>query len=170
MEKEDDRAVLSDSIDHSLKKQQEHEGYRRQVKAQDLEIQKGTFVKKQEKKPDPRLTWIVGRIGDRGVPGKIVMHLRGQDVAGLVDDFVNLKNKDIMIGGPNGASLTVDCEPYFHIYMGRPDGLDNEPGVFGVVQEGHAIVQKMVEAGNAGSELTIKQAHIFPVKKSKSAF
>lgn len=170
MDKQDNRDVISDPINTNLKEQKEHEGYRRQVKAQDLEIQKGTFVKKQDKKPDPRLTWIVGRIGERGVPGKIVMHLYGKHVASLVDDFVHLKNMTVAVGGPNGASLTVDCEPELFIYIGRPTGLDDRDGVYGVVQEGHEIVQKLVDAGSAGSDLSIKQAHIFPVKKSKSSF
>ena len=169
MEIEDDRAVNSDSIKTNLR--QQTDGYQRKVKAEALVIQKGTFVKPQgEKKPPPRLTWVVGRINGKGVPGKVVMHLYGKDVDKLVDQFEELKNKVVTVGGPQKAALTVDSDPPFHITLKGAANLNSQAGVFGVVQEGHGIVNKLTDAGSDGAELSIKQAHIYPVKKSKGSY
>ncbi|KAL7574797.1 hypothetical protein ACA910_010642 [Epithemia clementina (nom. ined.)] len=166
MNKHDNRAVDSDPIANPLLQHAENSGYRRQVFAKDLELEKGTLMKHQARAPDPRLTWIVVRINGTGVPGKIVMHLHGKDVHNLVDHFVALKDTSFSLGGPNRASLTVHCEPPLYITTTGPQGLDAKSGVFGVVQEGHEIIDKVLGAGE-GAEFSIKQAHIFPVKKSK---
>eukprot|EP00523_Entomoneis_sp_CCMP467_P010420 CAMPEP_0168725922 /NCGR_PEP_ID=MMETSP0724-20121128/4405_1 /TAXON_ID=265536 /ORGANISM="Amphiprora sp., Strain CCMP467" /LENGTH=413 /DNA_ID=CAMNT_0008772725 /DNA_START=13 /DNA_END=1254 /DNA_ORIENTATION=+ len=181
MELDDNRAVNTDSINNDKLQKPQNQGYQRKVKAANLDIQKGTFVKKNQKdpnaKPNARLCWIVGRIDDRGVPGKIVMHLYGKDVDALVTDFEGrLKNQSMTLATTTtsvaGAVLTVDVDPLLlHVFWGKiPKDLDAQPNVYGVVQEGHEIVQTLIEAGEAGQPLTIKQAHIFPVKKSKSAF
>ena len=166
MNKEDTRAVDSDSIANPLLQQADNSGYRRQVFAKDLDIQRGNFVKNQARPPDPRLAWIVVRINGTGVPGKIVMHLYGKDIDALVDQFLGLKDTSITCGGPNRASFTVESSPPLYITSQGLRGLDSKPGVYGVIQEGHDIVDKVVAAGD-GAQLAIKQAHIFPVKKSK---
>ena len=166
MNKQDTRAVDSDPINNPNLQQADTGGYRRQVFAKDLEIDKGTFIKHQAKPPEPRLTWIVLRIDDKGVPGKVVMHLHGKDVLALVDHFASLQDTSITPGGPNRASLTVQCEPPLYVTKQGPQGLASKSGVYGVIQEGHEIVDKALEAAGEAS-LSIKQAHIFPVKKSK---
>lgn len=167
MDKQDNRAVDSDPIANPLLQHaSDNGGYRRQVFAKDIELYKGTLVKHQAKAPDPRLTWIVLRINGTAVPGKIVMHLHGKDVHNLVDHFQGLKDTSVSIGGPNGASMTVQSEPPLYIKKAGAQGLDLQSGVYGVLQEGHEIVDKAVNAGE-GAQILIKQAHIFPVKKSK---
>jgi hypothetical protein len=165
VEDQDERAVDDDPINNPNLKQQEHSGYRRQVFAKDLSIdKKGTFVKPQAKAPDPRKTWIVVRLNGDPIPGKIVMHLHGKDVNSLVEKFVALKGSQIY---RQGSSILVEGDPKFFITFDAARGLDSKAGVYGVVQEGHSIISKILEAG-PDAPVEIKQAHIFPIKKSKT--
>jgi hypothetical protein len=165
VEDQDERAVDDDPLNNPNLKQQQHSGYRRQVFAKDLSIdKKGTFVKPQAKAPDPRKTWIVVRLNGEPIPGKIVMHLHGKDVNSLVENFVALKGSAIF---RQGSSFLVEGDPKFFITFDNARGLDNKAGVYGVVQEGHGILSKIMDAG-PDAPVEIKQAHIFPIKKSKT--
>jgi hypothetical protein len=162
LEEENNVAVDNTPITNPLLRPKQ-DGYQRKVFAKDLTVEHGTFIKAQEKQPDPRKTWIVVRINDDAVPGKIVMHLHGKHVNGLVDKFVDLQGQEIE---RTGHELMVHGEPKFFITTAAAKGLDSKQEVYGVVQEGHEIVEKLLAAGPEAT-FSIKQAHIFPIKKSK---
>lgn len=152
-----------DSINSPFLKKASGSGYQRQVHEKDLEIIKGTFVKPQIAKVEPRMAWIVVNCNKRKV-GKIVMHLYGRDVSNLVDQFIGLKGYDLE--RRNGNLFVVDVEPAFCIVPGRASGLDSRPGVFGVMMEGRDIFETVMSSA-PDAVLNIKQAHIYPVKQSK---
>lgn len=160
----DDRVVDTDPIRNPLLKHGDHSpGYRRQVLARDLSIEKGVFVKHQIEIPDPRKTWIVVRLNGEPIPGKLVMHLHGKDVDKLIGHFSELKGNHIL---RKGRSIIVEGKPPLYITTAAVKGLDGKRGVYGVVQEGHEILNAILAAGDE-TQLEIKQAHIFPIKKSK---
>lgn len=96
-ELESDDLVLKDPINNDKLKAVQHSGYVRHVHPNDnLEIINGTHVKPVEKM-EPRLVWLVVGIDDKKA-GKIVMHLYGKDVNGLVNSFVDLKGFEMLRG------------------------------------------------------------------------
>ena len=160
-----DQSIISDPINNPFLKPAQHGGYQRQVKEKDLEIIKGTFVSPEKtKKLEPRLTWIVVNINKRKV-GKIVMHLYGKDVNGIVDQFLELKGLEIE--RQNGMLVVPGINPTMHVTSAGTAGLDSKSGVFGVIQEGRNIFDAIMNAP-PDAILSIKQAHIYPVKKGSS--
>lgn len=154
--------IDKDSINNPMLKKAEGSGYVRQVKEKELGRVQGTFVKPQQAlKLEPRLAWIVVNINKRKV-GKIVMHLYGKDVSAIVDQFVELKGHELE--RKNGMVVVVGMEPTLYVTSGGPKGLDGKAGVYGVIQEGKDIYDTLMGA-DAGAVLSVKQAHIFPVKK-----
>jgi len=158
-------AIDADPLNNPNLKKPQMDGYVRQVKEKDLEIIKGTFVKPETTvNLEPRLTWIVVNVNKRKV-GKIVMHLYGRDVSGIVDHFVELKGN--AIERQNGMLAVVGQQPTLFITSGgNGRALDGKSGVYGVIQEGHDIFQTVMTA-DADAVLAVKQAHIYPVKKGK---
>jgi len=165
-----EKEIDADSINNPFLKKAQGGGYQRQVKEKnDLAIVKGTFVKSkthEQPKVQPRLAWIVVNVNKRKV-GKIVMHLHGKDVKDLVDSFVELKG--YALTRENGLLMTVDKTPCLAVTSAGPKGLDDKAGVFGVIQEGQDIFQQAM-AADANATLSIKQAHIYPVKQGKREF
>jgi cyclophilin family peptidyl-prolyl cis-trans isomerase len=134
------------------------------VKPKELEIVKGTFVKPQVTKLEPRLTWIVINVNRRKV-GKVVMHLHGKDVSRIVDNFLDLKGCELQ--RDSGNLMVTGMEPQLIITPGGHAGLDQKSGVYGVIQEGRDVFQTVMQS-DAGAALSVKQAHIYPVKKGRS--
>lgn len=157
-----DKAILDESIDHGLKQAGKAGQYQRQVKEAVPVIVKGAHVAPKQK-VEPRLTWIVVNVNKRKV-GKIVMHLYGKDVHTIVDNFVELKGFELE--RRDGGLAVVGINPPFLVTPGGKAGLDGKDGVFGVIQEGQDIFQQVL-AADANAVLSIKQAHIYPVKVGK---
>jgi hypothetical protein len=168
-----DNSVIKDSIQNNLKKPNNNNGYERKVfEKNDLEIIRGTFVQHVEKIPDPRLVWIVININGSKA-GKIVMHLYGNFIA-IVDQFLQLKGLEIKREqrcGKQTVLVVNDINPVFYIHSGKPNNFTTagnpQTDVFGVVQEGHEIVNQMLNHPEPDAVFTIKQSHIYPVKKSR---
>jgi hypothetical protein len=158
-----DKSILDDAIDHGLKQAGKAGQYQRQVKESTPVIVKGAHVAPKQK-VDPRLTWIVVNVNKRKV-GKIVMHLYGKDAHTIVDNFIELKGFDLE--RKDGVLAVVGVNPPFVITSGSQSGLDAKAGVYGVIQEGHDIFQQVM-AADANAALSIKQAHIYPVKIGKA--
>jgi len=162
-----DASIQSDSIQNPLLKQA-LPGYERKVHAADLKLISGKFVKPSatEKKPEPRLVWIVVNI-DGSKVGKIVMHLYGNFLP-IVDIFLELKGLVLERSG-NMLCVRDGIEPHFYVHNGAPNTFKgpSSTACFGVVIEGQDIVEKVVTA-DPEALITIKQSHIYPVKKAKS--
>ena len=158
-----DKAILDDAIDHGLKQAGQAGQYQRQVKESTPVIVKGAHVAPKQK-VEPRLTWIVVNVNKRKL-GKIVMYLYGKDVHTIVDNFVELKGFDLE--RRDGGLAVVGIDPPFIVTSGGHAGLDTKAGVYGVIQEGHDIFQQVM-AADANAALSIKQAHIYPVKVGKA--
>jgi len=161
---EKDDAIDCDSINNPLLKKAQHGGYVRQVHEKDIALVKGTHVKPTAAKIEPRLTWIVINVNKRKV-GKIVMHLYGKDVHRLVDQFLELKGHEVE--RRNGMLAIVGQEPTLFVTGGGTGGLDGKSGVYGVIQEGRDIFDTVL-AADANAAISVKQAHIYPVKKGRS--
>lgn len=168
-----DDSIQNDSIQNPLLKQAQP-GYERKVHAADLTLVAGKFVKATpvQKKPDPRLVWIVVNIDGMKV-GKIVMHLYGNFLP-IVDVFLELKGLEVQRKNSNNNTVVLvvpDMDPVFYIHNGSPGTFRGGPpggtACFGVVIEGQDVVQKLVEA-DPEALITIKQSHIYPVKKARS--
>ena len=162
-----DCAIQTDSIQNPLLKQAQ-QGYERKVHAADIKLISGKFVKPSSTafKPDPRLVWIVVNIDGIKV-GKIVMHLYGNFLP-IVDVFLELKGLEVK--RKQASQLVVDdIDPVFFIHPGTPESFQGpkKTSCFGVVVEGHDIVQAVVQS-DSHALITIKQSHIYPVKKAKS--
>lgn len=165
-----DQSIISDPIQNNLKKPNTG-GYERKVFDKSLEIVKGTFKRPSgdDKKPEPRLVWIVININGSKI-GKIVMHLYGNCDA-IVDHFLELKGLEIKRPDPNTFVVT-DMTPHFYITADKtiPTKYKEEgssPHVYGHIFEGHDIYQMMINAPADSTLYTIKQSHIYPVKKTK---
>jgi len=161
-----DDSIQSDSIENGLKQAQP--GYERKVHAADLKLISGKFVKASPiQKPDPRLVWIVVNIDGMKV-GKIVMHLYGNFLP-IVDVFLELKGLEVQRQNTQQQLVVNDMDPTFYIHSGTPETFQGPKSTacFGVVIEGHEVVQQ-VRAADAEALITIKQSHIYPVKKAKS--
>jgi hypothetical protein len=98
--------------------------------------------------------------------GKIVMHLYGNFLP-LVDIFLQLKGLELQRSGPSDY-LVDDIDPHFYVHTGRTASTFRGPSTacYGVIQEGFDVVDGLKKA-NADSIFTIKQSHIYPVKKAK---
>jgi hypothetical protein len=110
--------------------------------------------------------WIVVNV-DGCKLGKIVMHLYG-NFLNLVDVFLELKGLEMKRQPPLGY-LVDDIDPHFYIFTGGRSPNDFRgpaDACFGVVVEGHDVIQKL-QAADPSSIFTIKQSHIYPVKKAK---
>ena len=160
-------SIVTESIQNpGLKKPTS--GYERKVFAKELAPPpvKGTFVRNvAAKKPDPRMVWIV--ININGMKrGKIVMHLYGNADA-IVDKFFELKGLEIK--RESGMLLVDELEPHFYVFGGKAAQLPkNKPqAVFGVVMEGHDVLQLALNAKD-DAVISVKQSHIYPVKRAKS--
>jgi hypothetical protein len=158
-----EKPILDDAIDHGLKKAGASGQYQRQVKDATPMIVKGSHVAAKEK-VEPRLAWIVVNVDKRKV-GKIVMHLHGMGVNAIVENFVELKGY-VLERTREGLSVA-GINPSFVIMAGGHGGLDDRAGVYGVVQEGTDVFQQVM-ASDASAALSIKQAHIYPVKLGKA--
>jgi hypothetical protein len=162
-----DEAIIKDSVPNKLKEAQ-HSGYVRQVHEKDLELINGTFVKPTLKVPEPRLVWIVININGTKA-GKVVMHLHG-NYAPLVDRFLEMKGLELKRCG-NNMLVVDDIEP--PMYINTAKTMSNKQAAslgvvaMGMVQEGHDIVEQ-VYAADDDAVFTIKQSHIYPVKKARS--
>lgn len=164
----DDQAIITEPIQNGLKHNTKP-GYSRRVFAKELHKQEGEFITHTDHVPEPRLAWIVLNLdGDK--VGKIVMHLEGKDIDKVVKHFVNLKGMEME--RTNGTLVINDIEPKLcvstrSIKPGR--GKKTTDSVIGVIQEGFEFFEAV---NNAGPEavVSIKQAHIYPVKKAKGMF
>jgi hypothetical protein len=157
--------IQKDSIVNPLLKAAKP-GYERKVKEADFQLIKGKFVNHTEITPNPRLVWIVVNV-DGCKLGKIVMHLYG-NFLNLVDVFLELKGLEMKRQPPLGY-LVDDIDPHFYIFTGgrSPNDCRGPPDAcFGVVVEGHDVIQKL-QVADPSSIFTIKQSHIYPVKKAK---
>jgi len=161
----DEHAIETDSIQNPLLKSPQP-GYERKVHAADLKLIAGKFVAHQEKKPDPRLVWIVVNVDGMKL-GKIVMHLYG-NVLPLVDTFLELKGLVLQRRQPGQMLVVEDMDPAFYVHHGTPSNFRGPTSAcFGVVIEGQEVVQQVLNA-DAEALITIKQSHIYPVKKGRS--
>jgi hypothetical protein len=162
-----EQGIITDSIQNGLKKPNAG-GYERKVFAKQLAppIAEGKFVRNlSAKKPDPRMVWIV--INVNGVKrGKIVMHLYG-NAEGIVDKFLELKGLEME--RENGMLVCKELTPHFYVSGGKAAQLpkNNPQAVYGVVLEGQDVL-KQVQNASADAVISIKQSHIFPVKRAKS--
>jgi hypothetical protein len=87
--------------------------------------------------------------------------LYGQAVPQIVDVFEDLKGSECH---RHNGELVVANQPVLYVVAGGPSGLDSKANVHGVIQEGADIFQQVMNAPENAS-VTIKQAHIYPVKK-----
>lgn len=160
-----DQAILSSPIQHGLKKAKD--GYERKVFEKDLALVNGKFVAAQETVPDPRMVWIVVNMDGCKV-GKICMHLYGNYIP-LADVFTQLKGLQLH-RSPHGYHIA-DIDPEFYVTTGTTPGTFSGPksACYGVIFEGGEVLEQM-QAASAQSVFTVKQSHIYPVKKAKSAY
>lgn len=173
---EDTPAILTESIPTNLKKPNMG-GYERKVfERNDLFIVKGTFQKPATRKVDEqkqRLVWIVVNINGTKA-GKVVMHLYGNDAAmnDIVEKFLELKGLELKYTA-DMAFYVNDLEPNFYLRTDDPRNYNTNTNiVYGHVQEGHDILQQMMDAVKATTTssatlFTIKQSHIYPIKKTR---
>lgn len=165
-----DEAIQKESIQNFLLKPPSSSGYERKVHAAHLTLIAGKFVEHKEKIPDPRLVWIVVNIDGCKV-GKIAMHLYGNFLP-LTDIFDQAKGLELKrSSNKNGAQqpqfVVEDMDPAFYVHTGTVSSFQgHKDACFGVVFEGHDVVQKL-QSASPESVFTIKQSHIYPVKKAK---
>jgi hypothetical protein len=165
-----DSAIQNDSIQNPLLKAANASGYERKVHEADLALIPGKFVQPTNAKVlEPRMVWIVVNI-DGSKVGKIVMHLYGNFVP-LTDVFMELKGLELI--RYNSTTLVVqDIDPNFYVHVGTTSSFaQNFPkqakdDCYGIVLEGQDILQQVLNAPQ-DAVLTVKQSHIFPVKKTK---
>lgn len=172
-EVEEEAGIDSNPIQNPMLKKNQHSGYTRQVFAKDnLSRSNGTFVAPTTKPPPPRLCWVVVEINKRKV-GKIVMHLYGQGTNRVVDQFESLKGTNIERQGKNKPMTIEGFEeedfPKFFISINASiKGLEKERDIYGIVQEGKEVVGA-IKSAEEHAVISIKQAHIYPVKKARSS-
>jgi hypothetical protein len=160
--------IDSNPIQNPLLKTNNGSGYTRQVVPKDqVARSNGTFVAPSKDLPPPRLCWIVVEVNMRKV-GKIVMHLHGQGTDKVVDRFADLKGMNFDRSGKNKPMTIEGLEPTFHITTNlTTKGLDSKPDIYGLVQEGKEVVAA-IKAADENAVISIKQAHIYPIKKAKA--
>jgi hypothetical protein len=165
-----DASILKDSIQNPLLKAAATSGYERKVHEADIALIPGKFVQPSKTKVvEPRMVWIVANI-DGSKVGKIVMHLYGNFLP-LTDIFAELKGLELI--RCNTTTLVVnDIEPNFFVHGGTISSFPKffprqaTTDCYGIVLEGMDILQQLLNAPQ-DAVLTIKQSHIFPVKKTK---
>jgi hypothetical protein len=162
-----DEGIVTDSIQTGLKKPTTG-GYERKVFAKQLAppLKEGKFVRNlSAKKPDPRMVWIVLNVN--GIKrGKIVMHLYGNADA-IVEKFLELKGLEME--RENGMLVCKELVPHFHVSGGKAADLpkNNPNAVYGILLEGQDVLQQVMNAA-PDAVISIKQSHIFPVKRARS--
>jgi hypothetical protein len=157
------------SIQNPLLKKNQGSGYTRQVFAKEKQAKsKGTFVAKRTDAPPPRLAWIVVDINKRKA-GKIVLHLYGQGTEAVVEQFPKLTGMSLERNGTNRPICVEELlDPKFYITTNSTTkGLENKKDTYGLVQEGKEIIAAIKKADEHAS-ITIRQSHVFPVKKAKA--
>jgi hypothetical protein len=163
-----DDSILKDSIQNPLLKAPTT-GYERKVHEANIALIPGKFVQPTKAKVDPRMVWIVVNIDGCKV-GKIVMHLYGNFLP-LTDIFTELKGLEIIRCNDNTLVIQ-DIEPNFYVHVGTAVSFSKSftkqasADCYGIVLEGQDILQQVFNAPN-DAVLTVKQSHIFPVKKTK---
>ena len=167
-----DDSILKDSIQNPLLKAPASNGYERKVHEANLALIPGKFVQPTKAKVvEPRMVWIVVNI-DGSKVGKIVMHLYGNFIP-LTDIFTELKGLELFrCGNTNDTLVVTDIDPNFYVHVGTAASfakLYSKPAndcCYGIVLEGQDIMQQ-VFCAPSDAVLTVKQSHIFPVKKTK---
>ena len=161
----EESGILTSPITNSLLRQA-GTGYQRKIKpTQSIDFVQGQHLgTKLKNTPEPRLAWVVLNVNDKKI-GKIVVHLHGRSVKDIVDNFLDLKGASIE-RRPSRPLRVLDRSPKFFITTNKPEKLENKPDVYGVVQEGHDVLQEVREAPEDAS-IVIRQAHIYPVKKAR---
>ena len=165
-----DDSILKDSIQNPMLKAAAHGGYERKVHEASLALIPGKFVQPTKAKVvEPRMVWIVVNI-DGSKVGKIVMHLYGNFLP-LTDIFTELKGLELLRCDTNTLVIT-DIDPYFYVHVGNASSFSKKFSkqanecCYGVVLEGQDIIQQ-INNSPSDAVLTVKQSHIFPVKKAK---
>jgi chemotaxis protein histidine kinase CheA len=173
---QEDADILTAPIQNGmLKEANKNKGYTRRCHAKDIHNVKGNFIAaSKDPAPASRFAWLVLNIdGDK--VGKIVMHLKedtsnNENVDRLVSQFLDLKGL-AMERTKDGNLVVKDVSPQLVVTMKKAPvkkkGKTNN--VIGEVEEGQDVFETVLKAG-ADSIVTIKQAHIYPVKKAKGMF
>ena len=162
--------IDSNPIQNPLLKKNQASGYTRQVFAKEkLARSNGTFVTPRADAPPPRLAWIVIDINRRKA-GKIVMHLHGKGTDAVVAQFDNLKGMSIQRNGKNRPIQIEELnDPKFYLTINSSTkGMESKKDAYGLVQEGKEIVGAIKNADEHAA-ITIRQAHVYPVKKNKAS-
>jgi hypothetical protein len=169
---QEDADILTAPIQNGLQANQGN-GYSRRVFAKDIQKVEGSFIAPTKDAPPSRLAWIVVNIdGDK--VGKIVMNLeedtsKNENVDRLVGQFLDLKGL-AMERTKDGNLVLKDFDPQLVVTTKKsPKKRGKTNNVIGEVQEGQDVLETVLKAG-ADSIVTIKQAHIYPVKKAKGMF
>ena len=165
-----DDSILKDSIQNPMLKPPVTTGYERKVHEANLALIPGKFVQPTKTKiVEPRMVWIVVNIDGCKV-GKIVMHLYGNFLP-LTDTFTELKGLELF-RCDNNTLVISDIDPHFYVHVGNVLSFSKKISkqandcCFGVVLEGQDILERVFQAPS-DAVLTVKQSHIFPVKKTK---
>jgi hypothetical protein len=164
-----DDSILKDSIQNPLLRAPAGSGYERKVHEANIALIPGKFVQPSKAKVEPRMVWIVVNIDGCKV-GKIVMHLFGNFLP-LTDIFTELKGLEL-IRCSTDTIVVQDIDPNFYVHLGTTTSFSKSfpkeasSDCYGIVIEGKDILQQVFNAPN-DAVLTIKQSHIFPVKKTK---
>jgi chemotaxis protein histidine kinase CheA len=169
---QEDADILTAPIQNGLHANQGN-GYSRRVFAKDIHKIEGNFIAPTKDAPPSRLAWIVVNLdGDK--VGKIVMHLEedtsnNENVDRLVGQFLDLKGL-AMERTKDGNLVLKDFNPQLVVTTKKsPKRRGKTNNVIGEVQEGQDVLETVLKAG-ADSIVTIKQAHIYPVKKARGMF
>jgi hypothetical protein len=176
----DDTDILTAPIQNGLKTNQ-NSGYSRRVFAKDIHKVEGNFIAHTKDVPPPRLAWIVVNLDGEKV-GKIVMNLEddtitsnnnNENVDRLVGQFLDLKGLE-MERTKDGNLVVKDMDPQLVVTTvksapKRRGKSSKSSNVIGKIQEGQEFFDAVLKAGPE-SIVTIKQAHIYPVKKAKGMF
>lgn len=173
---QEDTDILTAPIQNGmLKEANKSKGYTRRCMAKDIHKVEGSFIAAT---PDPapasRFAWLVLNLDGEKV-GKIVMHLKedtssNENVDRLVGQFLDLKGL-AMERTKDGNLVVNGVNPEFVITIKKTTrkkrGKSNI--VIGEIEEGQDVFETVLKAG-VDSIVTIKQAHIYPVKKAKGMF
>jgi hypothetical protein len=175
---EQDADILTAPIQNGMLKHNDGNGYSRRVFAKDIHKVNGQFIAPTgPAAPPPRLAWIIVTLSnsnsmylDGDKVGKIVMNLEGDDVDRLVGQFLDLKGST-MVRTKEGNLAVEGVDPQLVLTTKKvtKKGRGKTNNVIGEVQEGQDVFETVMKAG-ADSIVTIKQAHIYPVKKAKGMF
>ena len=163
-------SILKESIQNPMLKAPAPSGYERKVHESNLALIPGKFVQPSNAKVvEPRMVWIVVNI-DGSKVGKIVMHLYGNFIP-LTDIFTELKGLELL-RYDNDTLVITDIDPNFYVHTGNTASFAKKYSkqandcCYGIVLEGKEILEQIIHA-SSDAVLTVKQSHIFPVKKTK---